>query len=406
MHAFRSGITAAAHALNNWHDSKTGKRKGRQIGFPRYKEKRHAGQSVSFVEINHQLSWLHPDRHHIRLMLPLSSPDPEIRRRRKHVGWLHTVESTSRLHRLVEGGHATIQKVTISLRGGRWRASFQVRYRATPRVRPVKRRGDLVGVDAGVRHLATLSQPVPGLSDENGHVPNPHVLEQQLGRLANLDRQIARAQAGSKSATRLGRRRARLHGRVVQTRSLHLHRVTSLLAGAFDVVAIEDLNVAGMSHRKRRLGRRLIDASLGELRQQLAYKSTDHNHRLVVVGRFFPSSKTCSSCGAVKAKLPLWMRVFECDHCGTVLDRDVNAARNIAREAQRLLAAHRDEHNQQDGAGLRPDSEKCHPEIAEDQSVLSGSDRLQGGTKQPPPNGQRHSALDGALATASGTAHR
>lgn len=104
MHAFRSGIYSAAAALENWKNSKTGKRNGRRMGFPGFKSKKRSTLSVSFVEINHQLSWLHPDRHHVRLMLPQSPADRELRRRREHLGWLHTVEPTGDLYRLVEAG--------------------------------------------------------------------------------------------------------------------------------------------------------------------------------------------------------------------------------------------------------------------------------------------------------------
>lgn len=83
-----------------------------------------------------------------------------------------------------------------------------------------------------------------------------------------------------------------------------------------------------------------------------SYKATDHGHRLVVVDRFYPSSKTCSTCGAVKAKLPLHVRTFDCAHCGTRIDRDVNAARNIAGEAERLHGFTL----QEDVAGLRPET--------------------------------------------------
>ena len=112
-----------------------------------------------------------------------------------------------------------------------------------------------------------------------------------------------------------------------------------------------------MGNRKRRLGRAVADASLGELRRQLTYKTTDHGSTLVVVDRFYPSSKTCSHCGLVKAKLALWERTYVCDDpdCATSLDRDVNAARNIAREAERLL-----EH-QQAVAGLRPETRNAEP---------------------------------------------
>ena len=124
MHAFRSGTAAAASALANFSASRKGERRGRPVGFPRHKSRRHSTPSISFVEINHQLSWLHPSRHGVRLMLPQSSPEPDIRRRRSQLEWIHTVESTRRLYRLVESGRATIQKVTISYRGGRWQAAF------------------------------------------------------------------------------------------------------------------------------------------------------------------------------------------------------------------------------------------------------------------------------------------
>jgi putative transposase len=360
MHAFRSGVVDAATALKNWSASRTGKRKGPRVGFPRLKRKDRTVPSVSFVEINHQLSWLHPDRHHIRLMLPQASPDPQVCRRAGQLAWLHTLESTGALFRLVDSGQATIQKVTIAKRGGRWQASLLVRYGQAPARTPVKRLGGLIGVDVGVKHWVTTSEPVPRLTDADGHVANLKVLDANLRRLRRLDRAIARAKRGSKNHRRLLARRARLHGRIAKTRALHLHLVTTRLAAAFDAVAVEDLNVKGMANRKRRLGRRLADAALGELRRQLAYKTTDHGHRLVAVDRFYASSKTCSACGKAKATLPLGERVFRCDQCGHVADRDVNAARTIAGEARRLI----NEQNQQVAdqlhvAGLRPETQNA-----------------------------------------------
>jgi putative transposase len=358
MHAFRSGIADAATALKNWSESRSGNRKGPKVGFPRFKKKDRGVPSVSFVEINHQLSWLHPDRHHVRLMLPQSTPDRDVRRRREQLAWLHTTESTGDLYRLVESCEATIQKVTIVKRGGRWQVSFLVRHQTVPARRPVRRRGGLVGLDAGVKHLVTTSVPVPGLTDAEGHVANPKALESQLRRLRRLDRSVARARRGSKNHKKLLARRARLHGRIAKTRALHLHLVTTALAGAFDVVAVETLNVKAMANRKRRLGRRLADAALGELRRQLDYKTADYGHTLVTLDRFYPSSKTCSNCRHAKAKLALSERVFRCDHCGHTADRDVNAARTIRNEAARLL----EEQFQQDPldvAGLRPETQNA-----------------------------------------------
>jgi putative transposase len=91
------------------------------------------------------------------------------------------------------------------------------------------------------------------------------------------------------------------------------------LAGGFDLVGVEDLNVKGMSNKQRRLGPPDRRRFSGELRRILTYKTADHGHQLVVVDRFYPSSKTCSDCGAVKAKLPLHIRTFDCDLCGMSL---------------------------------------------------------------------------------------
>ncbi|MFC9635849.1 RNA-guided endonuclease InsQ/TnpB family protein [Streptomyces mirabilis] len=101
------------------------------------------------------------------------------------------------------------------------------------------------------------------------------------------------------------------------------------MTGEFGTVVVEDLNVAGM-FRNRRLARRIADAGFGEIRRQLTYKTRRNGCRVVAGDRWFPSSKTCSGCGALKAKLPLHVRTYACDACGLVIDRDDNAARNLA----------------------------------------------------------------------------
>jgi putative transposase len=177
---------------------------------------------------------------------------------------------------------------------------------------------------------------VPGLTDSRGHVPNPRVLEQHLARLGRLDRAIARCEKTSKNRTKLLRRRARLYGKIAATRKLYLHELSRRLAGGFDLVCVEDLNVVGMAARKGlRNGRSVSEASMSELVRQLEYKTADRHGTLVRVGRFYPSSQTCSQCGA-RTKLPLWQPVYSCTACGLILHRDVNAARNIRAEGQRL----------------------------------------------------------------------
>jgi putative transposase len=330
--------------------SKKGARKGPPVRFPTFKCKHGSKLSVSLVEINHQLSWLHGDRHHVRLMLPHAlHSGAGARDRAARLGWIHTQRSTRRLYRLVESGRATIQKVTFSFSGGRWWVSIATRI-TQPIARPARKPvADMVGVDVGVKHLATLSRPVAGLTDDEGHVANPKVLAGRLNALRRLDRALARAERGSKNHKRLKQERARLHGAITQTRALHLHRLTREVAARFDLVAVENLHVAGMSRRHRRLGRSLADAALAGLRNQLAYKTVEHDHQMVVVSRWFPSSKTCSSCSTVKAKLELWERTFACQNCGLVIDRDRNAALSLEAEGRRMLA------------GLRPESRNGDP---------------------------------------------
>ena len=153
-----------------------------------------------------------------------------------------------------------------------------------------------MGVDLGVKHLATLSVPVSGLSDANGHVANPRHLDAELERLAKLNRQLARAIRGSKNRAKILQRHQLLYGRVTQTRELYLHRLTTTLASSFETVVLEDLNVAGMVKKSKNtttkgLSRGVLDAGFYELRRQLTYKTEDRGHRVVVVGRYYPSSK-------------------------------------------------------------------------------------------------------------------
>ncbi len=108
-----------------------------------------------------------------------------------------------------------------------------------------------------------------------------------------------------------------------------MHQLTTRLARTYGAVVVEHLRLAGLV-RNRRLSRALADAALAELRHQLAYKTAWYGSRLVEADPFYPSSKRCSRCGAVKAALPLWERTFRCGACGCVLDRDANAARNLA----------------------------------------------------------------------------
>lgn len=196
-----------------------------------------------------------------------------------------------------------------------------------------------VGIDVGVRDVIVTSD-----GQKSG---NPRHLRRSRRRLKWAQRRLARKQNGSGRWQRQRQRVARLHARVHDARQDVLHKQTSALVQANGVIAIEDLNVRGMSasakgtteapgqqvRQKAGLNQSILDASFGEIRRQLAYKCQWHGRRLLVADRFAPTSKTCSGCGAVQAEMPLQTRDWSCPACGAVHDRDVNAAVNVLRFA-------------------------------------------------------------------------
>ena len=156
----------------------------------------------------------------------------------------------------------------------------------------------------------------------------PYGLNVGLKALRKAQQALSRKVKGSARREKAKGRVARLHARVADVRADALHKATSMIASNYDTVCIEELHVAGMV-KNHNLARSVSDAALGEFRRQLEYKTARTGAVLRVVGRWFPSSKTCSNCGVVKAKLSLSERTFNCDACGLSLDRDVNAAINI-----------------------------------------------------------------------------
>lgn len=191
-----------------------------------------------------------------------------------------------------------------------------------------------MGVDLGVSKLMTL--------DNGAVVANPRLLRRDGHRVACIQRKIARSAPGSKNRDRLKRRLVKRQHRLAQRRKGMIHEVTTTLVEAATLIAIEDLNVSGMSssargtlekpgknvEAKAGLNRSILDASFGEIRRQLDYKCAERGVELIVIDRFFASSQTCSLCGS-KTKITLSKRVYRCECCGLVLDRDENAARNI-----------------------------------------------------------------------------
>lgn len=218
-----------------------------------------------------------------------------------------------------------VKSVTISLRAGKWYASFLVETQETRSSQSAARRKPSCGVDLGIGRLAVLS---------TGEViENPKPLQNSLKLLRRRQRQTSRklVRGSREQSNRYHRSKARvsrIHKRVSDQREYAQHALTNSLVRRFDRIVIEDLNVRGMLGN-RRLSRAISDAGWGTLRWQLTYKAGWHGCELVVADRFFASSKTCSACGTKKESLKLSERVFRCETCGNEEDRDVNAAINL-----------------------------------------------------------------------------
>lgn len=315
-YAFQSAWVDADRAWQNWLDSIKGKRAGRRLGMPRFKKK---GQSREAFRL---YGAIRPDGYR-RLIMP-------------RLGSIRLHDTVKRLCRVIARG-GVVQSVTVSRGGHRWYASVLVNEPFTPTTTTARQRETgTVGVDLGVHHLAALST--------GETIDNPRFLRKARRKLLKAQRALSRTEKGSnrrrKAAERVGRR----HHEVAVRRIGYVHQTTKRLATQWATVALEDLNVSGMTRSARGtidnpgrnvrskagLNRSVLDASPGEFRRQVEYKAGWYGSKVAICDRWAPSSKTCSACGVVKTKLSLAERVFRCDACGVVLDRDVNAARNIA----------------------------------------------------------------------------
>jgi putative transposase len=226
--------------------------------------------------------------------------------------------------RLTERGYlptrgVKILSATVSEQAGHWYVSVQV---VQEQAVPVTT-GPVVGVDLGVKTLATLS---------DGTVfPNPKPLARRLKKIKRLHRAVTRKPKGSQNRKKAARQLGRAYRTVGNQRANTLQQVTTWLATTTSVIVIEDLYVAGML-KNHHLAQAISDVGFAEFRRQLLYKAAWYGSRIVLASRWEPSSKTCSCCGWVDEDLTLADRVFRCQNagCGLVLDRDLNAAINLA----------------------------------------------------------------------------
>jgi len=228
-----------------------------------------------------------------------------------------------------------VMGVKISQDGDKFFASIQVQiteeeYRRTHPETKRERHG-AVGIDLGLKEAMMLSDGIA--------VHNPRTLRKHQRKITRLSRQLSKHQHAktkqerlqgvrrSNNYKKLSRRLGKQQHHVANIRRDFTQKLTTILTTTYEAIAIEDLNVKGM--QRGRLAKSVSDMAFGELRRQVEYKAAMNGVRLEVADRFYASSKTCSCCGTKRDDLTLSDRTYVCPHCGTVIDRDLNAARNL-----------------------------------------------------------------------------
>ena len=305
--SYSGGLRSLAQGLSNWSQSRKGKRKGKRVGFPKFKSK---NTTMRFAYSTAFTAPAACDPYGLKL---------------PRIGRVHCTEN---VYKRVDGAH--LIRITVSRRAGRWYASLTVEREPTANPAP---RGGVVGVDLGVKNLATLS--------DGAVIENPRYLRKAERKLKQAQQALSRKTKGSNRRAKAKATVARIHAHVANQRQDGLHKLTTRLTRKYSEISIEDLHVAGMV-KNRHLAKSISDAAFGEFRRQLEYKTARSGATLHVVDRWYRSSKTCSGCGEVKAKLSLNERTYKCDNCGLTMDRDLNAAINIcvAGSAPETLNAH------------------------------------------------------------------
>jgi putative transposase len=309
---YSAGIEDAVAALKNWSNSKNGRRKGRQVGFPRFESKKRAKNRVRFTTGAMRLE---PDRRH--LTLPV-------------IGTLRSKENTRRVQRHVAKGNARILSITLSERWGRLFVSIQYAARTkivSPSGRTPTKPQARAGVDLGLRVLATIA-------DTDGNIfelPNPKPLRATLAERRRVCRQLSRRIPGSRGHRRAKAKLARLNRRAVCVRRETVHQLTRWLVDTYGEVVIEDLDVAALirSRSWRAFRRSVADAGLGAVRPTLAYKAERGQTTLTVADRLFPATTLHHGCGGTLVGKRELAKILTCEICGEAVDRDHNAAKNL-----------------------------------------------------------------------------
>jgi putative transposase len=241
-------------------------------------------------------------------------------------GTIHVFEKAIQLPRLgvlrlKERGYLPscgvhILSATVSERAGRWFVSLQVEMEMPD---PIQEDKPAAGVDLGINRMAQVS--------DGTYFENPRALKSALSKLKRLQRVVSRRQKGSANRQKAVKQLAKAHFRVSNIRKDALHQATTYLTKSKSAVVLENLNVSGML-KNHHLAQAIADVGMYEFRRQLQYKGEWYGCEVLLADRFYPSTKRCSQCGNEKT-ISLAERMYCCEHCGQVMDRDLNAAINL-----------------------------------------------------------------------------
>jgi len=289
--ALQEALRDLERAFRNWRQGRAGK--------PRFKRKKGMGDNAARLTGAIRMFPRH-------VQLP-------------RIGRVRTKERTDRLLELLQAKRARILSATISREADRWFVSLTCEVERPDPVPRVLRDDDVVGVDLGLMSFLVLS--------DGTRIEAPKPLDGKLRLLRRRSRRLSRKQKGSNNHRKASLCLARLHWRIRNIRRDFLHKVTTALAKTKSVIVVENLSVKALA--RGRLSRSVADAGWGMFRRMLEYKSSWYGARLIIAPRDFPSTRSCSRCGALGPKLSLSRRVFRCLACGFEADRDFNAALNL-----------------------------------------------------------------------------
>ncbi len=294
------GLMQVEAAYTRFFQNVKNKKPGKK-GFPRFKSRHRSKSSFKIIQI--------PKLHHDKLNVPRIGLV-----KYKQIGY-------------VPLENVKYNTITISNRAGKWFASFQGEVEHDV---PVDQSTETIGIDLGLNHFLTTSS--------GQVVENPRFYRRSQKKLKRAQRILSRRVKGSSNRNKQKLKLARVHYRISCQRHDFLHKTsTSLVRLKPERIVAEDLKVKNML-RNRKLSKSISDAGWGELIRQLEYKCKWMGIEFIQVDPFYPSTKTCSQCGTVK-DLTLKDRIYECSSCGLVIDRDLNAARNLMFEGIRVSEA-------------------------------------------------------------------